>query len=125
MFPLIRKHWLLAALLPLLLAAATSCNSGDSPTGPGADGGSALNSGVLGPSATYQHAFATAGTFPYHCIFHSPMRGIVQVSASAADTVAHVSITSSTMTFPGATVKPGGTVIWTNNTQLDHTVTSD
>ena len=81
--------------------------------------------GVLGPGAVYQHTFASAGSYAYHCVFHAPMRGTVQVNASAADSIAHVSITSSTTTFPGATIRPGGSVTWTNNTQLDHTVTSD
>lgn len=115
---------LLAILLPLVVVAATSCNSGTSnPTGPGP--GTELSSGTLGPGATYQHAFAAAGAYPYHCVFHAPMRGTVQVSATATDSIAQVSITSSTTSFPGATIRPGGTVVWTNNTQLDHTVTSD
>jgi plastocyanin len=119
-----RTLWLVVALLPLLLLAATSCNSGKSnPAGPGA--GSELDSGVLGPGGVFQHTFANAGTYGYHCVFHAPMRGTVQVSATATDSVASVSITSSTTTFPGATVRPGGKVVWTNNTVLDHTVTSN
>ena len=114
----------LLAVPVLILATATSCNSGKSnPTGPGA--GLELDSGVLGPAAVYHHTFASAGSYAYHCVFHAPMRGTVQVNASAADSVANVSITSSTTTFPGATIRPGGSVTWTNNTQLDHTVTSD
>ena len=115
----------LLAVPVLILATATSCNSGkSSPTGPGG-AGLELDSGVLGPGAVYQHTFASAGSYAYHCVFHAPMRGTVQVNASAADSIAHVSITSSTTTFPGATIRPGGSVTWTNNTQLDHTVTSD
>ncbi|HET7497430.1 MAG TPA: plastocyanin/azurin family copper-binding protein [Candidatus Eisenbacteria bacterium] len=115
----------LLAVPVLILATATSCNSGKSnPTGPGT-AGPELDSGVLGPGAVYQHTFASAGSYAYHCIFHTPMRGTVQVNAAAADSIAHVSITSSTTTFPGATIRPGGSVVWTNNTQLDHTVTSD
>jgi plastocyanin len=115
----------LLAVPLLILATATSCNSGKSnPTGP-ATAGTELDSGVLGPAAVYQHTFANAGSYAYHCIFHTPMRGTVQVNAAATDSIAHVSITSSTTTFPGATIRPGGRVVWTNNTQLDHTVTSD
>jgi plastocyanin len=120
------KPWLWITLLPLVVVIATSCNSGkDAPTGPGGGGGGTLNSDVLQPGATFQHQFAAAGTFPYHCIFHSPMRGAVQVASTAADSIAHVSITSSTMAFPPASVRPGGIVIWTNNTDTNHTVTSD
>jgi plastocyanin len=36
-----------------------------------------------------------------------------------------VSIASSTTPFPGATVRVGGRVVWTNNTGMVHTVTSN
>ena len=84
-----------------------------------------LNSGDIAPGAGYEHRFNTAGTFSYHCIHHAPMTGSVSVSASAADTVATVAITSSTSPFPAASVKPGGRVVWTNNTGMLHTVTSN
>jgi plastocyanin len=53
------------------------------------------------------------------------MTGSVVVSDNAPGTTASVSITSSVMAFPAATVKPGGTVTWTNNSGLVHTVTSN
>lgn len=114
-----------ALLLPLLLLAAASCKSGSggSPTGPGTP--RELNSGDIAPGGMFQHRFAAAGTYPYHCIHHPPMTGTVQVNANAADTLASVSITSSTMSFPPAVVKPGGRVVWSNNTGELHTVTGD
>ena len=114
-----------ALLLALTLAAMSSCgyDKGGYPTSPG--GTKDLDSGDLGPGATYEHRFAAAGTYAYHCIHHAPMKGSVQVGASATDTLATVSISSSTVTFPGASVKPGGRVVWTNNTGDIHTVTSD
>jgi len=125
--------WLPAILLAMALAAAASCSSGGGgnshPTDPGGGGGGGgtaeLNSGDFGSGGTYQHRFATAGTFNYHCVHHSPMTGSVVVSAAAPDTLVNVSIVSSTTAFPGATVKPGGLVIWTNNTGMVHTVTSN
>ena len=131
MRPQIKISWILAMFLPfLLVAAVTSCNSSSVPTAPGgggAGGGGAaeLNSGTIGPGGTYTHQFAAAGSFAYHCVFHGPMRGTVTVSAAAADSIVNVSITSSTTAFPGASVRPGGLVTWTNNTAMDHTVTSD
>jgi plastocyanin len=38
-----------------------------------------LSSGFMGPSATYQHAFGTVGTFDYHCEIHPNMLGRVVV----------------------------------------------
>jgi plastocyanin len=120
-----------AILLGVALVALSSCNSGSggygsssgNPIGPGPS--MELNSGDFGPGATFQHRFATAGTYAYHCIHHAPMTGSVIVSASATDTEVHVSITSSTAAFPAASVKPGGLVVWTNNTGMIHTVTSN
>ena len=109
-------------VLALALATAPSCKSG-TPTGP--ESAKELNSGDFGPGATYQHRFAAAGTYAYHCIHHAPMRGNVQVMDAAPDTLVNVSIISSTTGFPAASVKPGGRVVWTNNTADVHTVTSD
>ena len=36
------------------------------------------------PGAEFSHTFATAGTFPYHCIFHTGMNGTVVVSGTNA-----------------------------------------
>jgi plastocyanin len=118
-----------AVVLALSLLAASSCSSGGSnsgmPTNPGPGAARELNSGDFGQGAQFQHRFFTAGTFNYHCIHHAPMTGTVTVDASAADTVVDVSIVSSTAPFPAASVKPGGRVVWINNTAMVHTVTSN
>ena len=118
--------FIVAALALIVMA---SCNSGGGnsyPSGPGNGGsGRELNSGDFGPGATFQHRFASAGTFHYHCAYHPAMPGQVMVSAAAPDTLVNVNITSSTSPFPEASVKPGGRVVWTNNTNMVHTVTSD
>jgi len=117
-----------AILVAVALAATSSCKSGgggySSSTNP-MPTARELNSGDFGPGGTFQHTFATAGTFGYHCVHHSPMTGSVVVSPDAPGTTANVSITSSVMAFPAASVKPGGTVTWTNNSGLVHTVTSN
>ncbi len=43
------------------------------------DDGSA-DSGNVAPGSTFDHVFATAGTFAYHCTIHSQMKGTVTVS---------------------------------------------
>jgi plastocyanin len=131
--PKISSPWLPAILLSLALAAVSSCKSGYSsnsgngyPTAPPPPPATLeLNSGDFAPGAVYQHTFATAGTYGYHCNHHSPMTGVVHVTASATETQVAVSITSSTTPFPEASVKPGGRVVWTNNTGMVHTVTSN
>ena len=118
--------WFAAILLLVAVAATSSCSSGGSsnaPTSPGMV--RELDSGDLGPGATYEHRFTAAGTYAYHCIHHAPMTGSVQVSANAADTLANVDIVSSTMSFPAASVKPGGRVVWRNGGAVLHTVTSN
>lgn len=115
-------------LLAATLVAAASCSSGGygNPTSPGGSGGPReLNSGDFGPGASFEHRFAAAGTFNYHCVHHAPMTGSVVVSATAPDTLAVVGITSSTTPFPAANVKPGGRVVWNNATNMVHTVTSN
>ena len=127
-----RKHltWRTSFLIALTLGIVTSCSSNgasDTPTTPGGGGGGGtreLDSGTMAPGDTYQHRFAVAGAYQYRCLFHSPMTGLVEVDTGAADTLVLVSIISSSQPFPAAAVKPGGRVVWTNNTSTQHTVTS-
>ena len=53
------------------------------------------------------------------------MTGSVVVSAAATDTLVNVSIVNSDASFPAASVKPGGRVVWINDTDVIHTVTSN
>jgi plastocyanin len=41
--------------------------------------GSAFESGDMNNSDTFSFTFTTAGTFPYHCIYHAGMTGTVIV----------------------------------------------
>jgi len=123
----------------LLLLSLAACSKSSSPTDPygggggggggGGTSGSQFNLGpfALGQSAT--HTFATAGTFPYHCIVHANMgmRGTVQVDATGADSLL-VQIAAGGFSFTPTTahVKPGAHVRWVNASNLtNHTVTSD
>jgi plastocyanin len=122
------SHLFLIVFAVLALAGNWACSSKSSPTGPGGGGGGVtkeLDSGDFAAGVVFQHTFSTAGSFPYHCIHHGAMTGTVVVSASAPTSLVDVSITSNTVPFPAATVKPGGVVKWTNNTAATHTVTSD
>ena len=48
-----------------------------------ADDGS-FNSGNINPGATWTYTFTTAGTFTYHCIYHTWMKGTVVVLAAGS-----------------------------------------
>lgn len=118
-------------LLALLAAGAlgiSSCGDDNGPTNPGTGGNpppaKELDSGTFGPGASYSHVFGTAGVFPYHCELHPTMTGSVTVAAGG-DSLVNVSIVSNTDPFAPATVRPGGRVTWTNNTNMPHTVTSN
>ena len=118
-----------AATLILMTVALTGCSKKDS--GPTAPGARLLNSGTIAAGLTFQATFNTAGNFPYHCAFHSVMRGSVDVVAGGLDTLRVNIANSSASGFQpqavgGVTnVRPGGRVIWTNISGTDHTVTSD
>jgi len=123
----------LSVATPIAALTAFSCGSGGgyggNSMGPSGGGGGGtvkeLNSGDIRTGGSYTHRFMSAGTFHYHCIHHSVMTGSVVVSDAALDTLVNVSIVSYTQPFPGATVKKGGRVRWTNNNNMTHTVTSN
>jgi plastocyanin len=49
----------------------------------------AFNSGVLDSGATFDHAFATAGTYTYHCSVHGSMVATIVVKAAATPSPTH------------------------------------
>jgi plastocyanin len=110
--------------LVFALAVVAACASND-------DGGTTappvleLNSGVLGGGAVYNHVFANVGSYPYHCEIHGGMRDTIVVEASSPNAALAVSITGSAFVSSSSSIQPGGTVTWTNNDGISHTVTSD
>ena len=124
-----KRHWLgilaCAALAVTLAAGSYSCSKSKSggPAAPPA--AKELDSGDLAPGGTiYSHTFMAAGTFGYHCIHHSVMTGTVTVTAGAVGADENISITT-TAAFPSKNITVGTKVIWTNNSGLTHTVTSN
>ena len=113
----------------IVVAACSKGGGGGNPVTPPPGGGLELNSGNVAPGNTYSHTFpATAGSFPYHCQIHPSMTGSVTVSSSSTTMVAAVSIISMSsggFSPPSVTIAPGGTVTWTNNHNVTHTVTSN
>ncbi len=106
-----------------LLATGCGSDSKNNPVNPPVT--LELNSPNLATAGVYPHVFANAGTYPYHCKFHSGMTGTVTVDASAANTNANVVIADNSFTPNSTSIKPGGTVTWTNTGASTHTVTSN
>lgn len=126
----VRTHALVVVASLLLALPLVAClpEKGTNPTP--AD---VLDSpGLLGAatgSQNYIHTFASKGTYPYHCEYHTTTNhwegGSVTVADGGPDSV-FVSISQGAFHPASATVRPGGQVRWQNfDDGIHHTVTSD
>ena len=108
----------------MLALGSWSCGGSKSTTPAGGGSTLELNSGNMGNNVTYAHRFMTAGVFPYHCIFHSNMTGIVTVNGlgTASDTTITI---AASVPFPAVTFQVGHTITWRNTSGTIHTVTSN
>lgn len=79
-----------------------------------------FDSGLLGPGATFSHAFSGAGEYPYFCILHPWMAGMVTVQ----DPPTQVTMIAGGYDPVTITVDTGREVVWVNDDLLLHTVTS-
>ncbi|HEY6194700.1 MAG TPA: hypothetical protein VI504_06610 [Candidatus Eisenbacteria bacterium] len=137
------KHLrILTAALALGLAAVwlLSCSKKNpaSPTPPPGE----LNGSLAAGGGQYAHKFNTAGSFNYHCSVHpscGSLAGTIVVIAPGGTIMNHVLAITQSGGSPGDiytsgtcssispqrdTVFVGDMVIWTNNSPLPHTVTS-
>lgn len=124
-----KRQWLgilACALLAVTLAAGSYSCSKSKNGGPAAPAApKELNSLDIAPGGTtYSHTFLAAGTFGYHCVYHSVMTGTVTVAAGAAGPDQNIDITV-TAAFPSKSITVGTRIIWTNNSSMTHTVTSN
>ena len=124
-----RSHRRLTPLVTLALVAmvalvASCSDKATNPTGGGGGGGTMeLNSGDIPNGQTFAHTFNTAGTYNYQCAHHT-MSGTVIVADGHPANVG-VTIGASSYSPTPANVDLGGTVTWTNNGGVPHTVTSN
>ena len=121
---------LATAVSIVALVFVVSCGSDNNNSGGGGVQPRELDSGNMPPpsggvNASYQHTFANAGTFNYHCQIHGTgMAGQVIVVNGSADS-SLVTIGPGNAYNPSTTtVKPGGYVRWIN-VGAAHTVTSN
>jgi hypothetical protein len=122
------------------LALLLACSKSNHPTMPASVITGGELSGNLTAGGQYQHLFATAGTFNYHCAIHptcSSLAGTIVVMA-AGTAVQHRVLgigqtggssdpygsSCSSLTVQRDTVLVGDQVTWTNNSAFPHTVTS-
>jgi len=114
-------------LMGLLVVSSCGKKGGGNPVAPPGGGTLELNSLNIGPGGNFQHTFATAGTYPYHCSIHSAMTGTITVNPTGAMAGAVSIVSSNAAGFSPAsvTIGVGGEVTWTNNDSNTHTVTSN
>ena len=116
----ITRSIVLTGLAALLVTGSLlfGCSKKSSnPTSPGdGGGGDSFNTGVItDANFSFPHTFSTEGSFPYHCIPHSPgMVGTVIVSSSSTIDSVVVAVGSGGNRFvpQSVTVKVGGQVRW-------------
>jgi plastocyanin len=97
---------------------------------PASAGNKLFDSGTIAPGGHFTHVFTSAAVVPYYCIFHggaggAGMSGTITVQAGGTPSSHAVSMVGMTFVPAAMTVDVGDTVTWTNNSALDHTVTSD
>ncbi len=122
-----RRTWIAAGTLGLLAVVALIGCSKNKSTNPGGGGGTVELGSTLPPGGSFNHPFAAAGSFPYHCSIHPIMTATITVATGGADS-AVVNITGPTANGfqpQTVTVKVGGSVRWTNSSSQTHTVTSN
>lgn len=126
-----RNPFVLLALAGLALVLATLACREDKSTSP--DPRDVLDSPALlghsNGSQNYIHTFVTAGTYPYHCEYHTTnshrMAGTVVVNDQGADS-AFITIHEGAFHPDLVTVRLNGQVRWQNfDDGVHHTVTSD
>ena len=106
-------------------------------------GGGGFDSGVLASGATYEKTFSDAGTYDFLCLFHSDMRGTIEVVGNAPGAAPKPTVTPAPthatpttddaivdivdLAFEPAevTVTAGGSVTWTNTGVAPHTATAE
>jgi plastocyanin len=115
---------LATAVSIVALVFVVSCGSDNNNSGGGGVQPRELDSGNIPPGGVYQHTFAGAGTFNYHCQIHSGMNGQVIVVNGSADSMLVTIGPGNAFNPTPATVKPGGYVRWINAGST-HTVTSN
>lgn len=121
-----RTLWTLMVIVVAVAASVLACSKNNPSNS--TPGGLELDSGNIPSGGVFQHTFANAGAYPYHCAIHAAMTGnSVTVDVTSTTDSAFVQIVS--MSTPGfspstVTIKPGGHVRWLNVQGTTHTVTT-
>ena len=110
-----------AALVAVVLISGCSSSDSNKVTNPPSTT-EPFESGDLSHNGSFQHTFATAGSFNYRCRHHVGMTGSITVTASASDSQL-VTFGDNFFPAPASAIKPGGHIRWINGGNNTHTVT--
>jgi len=83
-----------------------------------------FDSGNMVKGNTFSYTFSTAGTFAYHCKYHSNMTGKIIVQGGSNQAPNTVLISGFAFVPATLTIKAGTSVTWTNKDAALHTATS-
>ena len=83
-----------------------------------------FNSGNMVKGNEFTYTFTKAGTFPYHCNYHSGMKGKIIVPSGTNPTSFQVAISGFAFDPLLLTIPVNASVTWTNNDAATHTATS-
>lgn len=92
----------------------------------GSDNGEMFDSGLLSTGASFSYTFEEEGIYNYYCQNHEPdMTGNITVSNSAESSSQDTVRMQDLEFMPSQiTVTPNTTIVWVNDDDVQHTVTS-
>lgn len=121
MFGHIQNNCIAIAFIAIL-SLFIGCNSTDSDSDPSIS----FSSGTIAPGETYSYTFEEEGGIEYYCENHAPnMQGEITVTSSAETAESDTVIMDNEQFQPSSlSIAPNTEVVWINNEDVNHTVTS-
>lgn len=118
-----KTNFLTIFLTTIMLSVVVVGCSDDST---GSDTGASFDSGLLSTGESFSYTFEEEGVYNYYCQNHEPdMTGNITVTNSA-ESASQDTVRMQDLAFTPSqiTVSPNTTIIWVNDDEVQHTVTS-
>ncbi len=119
---------IVGSLFLAMLLLTAGCNSEDYNTTTGGNQSqiATFNSGNVASGESYSYTFGETGSVNYYCEIHSPdMQGQITVSSDAEAVTQDTVIMDNHQFQPSSlTIAPNTEVVWINDENEQHTVTS-